>query len=57
MWGFCNFHNISQRQFDDELKGPESLTEDEVTVAFEQCITEFPSAIDSQLEGYVILVN
>jgi hypothetical protein len=57
MWGFCNFHNISQSQVDDKLEGPESLTEDEVTATLKQYITEFPSAIASQLEEYEILVN
>ena len=50
----------SQSQVDDELEGPESLTEDEVAAAFdeiEQCIAEFSSAIDPQLEGFEILVG
>lgn len=50
----------SQRQVDDELEGPESLTEEEVAAAFdeiEQHIAEFLSAIDPQLEGYEILVG
>lgn len=50
----------SQSQADDRLEGPESLTEDEVAAAFdeiEQRIAEFPSAIDSQLEGYEILAG
>ncbi|KAG2360242.1 hypothetical protein BDR07DRAFT_1290106, partial [Suillus spraguei] len=40
---------VSQSQADDELEGPESLTEDEVAAAFdkiEQCIAELPSVID-----------
>ncbi|KAG2067983.1 hypothetical protein BDR04DRAFT_1158485 [Suillus decipiens] len=51
---------VSQSQADDKLEGPESLTEDEVAVAFdeiEQCIAELPSVIDPQLEGYEILVG
>ncbi|KAG1721767.1 uncharacterized protein EDB91DRAFT_1256382 [Suillus paluster] len=50
----------SRSQVDNELEGPESLTEDEVAAAFdeiEQCIAEFPSAIDPQLEGYEILAG
>ncbi|KAG2362062.1 hypothetical protein BDR07DRAFT_1376781 [Suillus spraguei] len=50
----------SQSQADDELEGPESLTEDEVAAAFdeiEQRIAEYPSAIYPQLEGYEILAG
>ncbi|KAG2072378.1 hypothetical protein BDR04DRAFT_1096589, partial [Suillus decipiens] len=50
---------VSQSQADDELEGPESLTEDEVAAAFdeiEQRIAKLLSVIDPQLEieGYEI---
>ncbi|KAG2368156.1 hypothetical protein BDR07DRAFT_1478483 [Suillus spraguei] len=55
-----NFMELNQSQVDNELEGPESLTEDEGAAAFdeiEQRIAEFSLVIDPQLEGFKIVVG